>query len=588
MDIINIGKEEELGTIFLKIENSKGKEITLSIPENALILQSVINLKILKKRAEELGKIVSIARVESDKENPKAAWPGLSVSGRSELPNSGNPGMTRPVVVENTSEKKEQGLNQINLGGAEEERMKISSGGGKVRMFDIVKKVESPAKAEKIERVEKTENVGFRMEKNNRVVKNEVVREGRIFSDMRRQPDFSQKADLRVDNISKTRKIVLLPSIISKFFLAFIAVVIIVVLVSAALTLPKVNVNIKLKSHELTSELKLKLDEKADKIDADKGILPAKKEESNGEISESFASTGKKHIVSKASGKITIYNEFSSSDQKIVATTRFLSKDGHIFKIDENVTIPGFSRVEGKDVPGEVSVMVYADKAGEEYNIGPESFTIPGFQGTGKYSTIYARSSAAMTGGADREALYFSESDYIAAKEKLVKVVREKNDQDILAKKTVSYLLLDGTRKEDETKIVTDVKVGDISDSFKMTVSIKESGLFVNKDNIDEIVNWKMSLENNNEEAVGDRTYPDNLSITKAEDGTIDLPINIKQNVVAKVDVDKIKSDLYGKDEQGVKAYFQNIDKFDSVGVTFSWTKNVPSSNDKIDIKIEK
>lgn len=375
----------------------------------------------------------------------------------------------------------------------------------------------------------------------------------------------------------------------SKVFYIFIFIVLSLALVSAAMTLPKVNIDIKLKSDLKEYNLSLKVDEAATNIDADKGIIPAKKEEVNGEVAESYPTTGKKHIVSKAGGKITIYNEYSSSDQKIVATTRFLSKDGHMFRVDDNVTIPGFTRVEGNDVPGEVTVDVVADKAGEEFNIGATSFTIPGYQGGMKYSTIYGRSSAAMTGGADREAMYFSDSDYITAKEKMVKEVREKNDLEMSGKNVDPFIILDGTRKEDDVKIVTDVKVGDIADKFKMTVSIKDSGLFVSKDNINEIVDWKIKSETGEDvEVLGDRTYSNDLTVIKNEDATTTLPIKVSQNVVAKIDIDKVKRDIYGKSEDEVRAYFAGIKEFKSVNVTFSWTKNVPSSNDKITVTIEK
>ncbi|MFZ2970224.1 MAG: hypothetical protein WA063_03695 [Minisyncoccia bacterium] len=577
MDIINIEKEEELGTIILKIERSGDKEVALSIPENALILQSVINLKILKKRAEELGKVVSIARVKEDKGPIIAAGSGLSGVGRPEQPDTRDKKIIRTDTAEKKQEKRDPDPSSGDPKGSDDRKIKISNSAGKIKMFDIGKKVENTGSVNTVVSIE------------DRAARDEVVREDRVALEKKNIINYSRAEKVQVGNSKRTKKIVLLPSIISKFFIAFVAVVIITVLVSVAMTLPKVNIGIKLKAEAKDYTLDLKVDETMDKIDADKNKIPAKKIDIKNEISETYPATGKKHIVSKASGKITIYNEFSSNDQKIVATTRFLSKDGHIFKVDENVTISGFSRVEGKDVPGEIVVTVYADKAGEEYNIGPESFTLPGFQGTGKYSAIYARSSAAMTGGADREALYFSESDYITAKGKLTKMVKDKNDQDFLNKAVENTALLNGTRKEDETKISTDVIVGNVADNFKMTVSTGESALFINNNDIDEIVNWKINSETDGSmEILDSGKKPEILETKKAEDGSFILPVKASRNVVLKVDVDKIKSDLYGKNEEEVRAYFQNIEKFDSVDVTFSCTKKVPSSNDKIDIKIEK
>jgi len=573
MEKIKIEKNEELGSVLSKLGSSKETDVIFSIADGAIMLQSVINLKILKKRAEELGKSVTIER---NREEIKPIFnKDLGVE------NNANKGIPKKNIAIDEKKGTKGGFEKKESGLRDNDRpVQIPNTVSHVKMFDIVKKVDAPSP-----KVSQGPAYGKIEEKKIVVEKKYPEARGFIPQDaVRAQPARIER------DISKTgKRKIRLPSIMSKIFYIFILVVVATALISAAMTLPKVNIDIKLKSDLREYDLNLIVDDTADNIDADKGIIPAKKEEVNEEMSETYPSTGKKHIVSKASGKITIYNEYSSSDQKIVATTRFLSKDGHMFRVEENVTIPGFTRVEGKDVPGEVTVDVIADKAGEEYNIAATSFTIPGYQGGMKYSTIYARSSAAMSGGADREAIYFSESDYITAKEKLVKAVRDKNDQDITGKKTDSYLLLNGTRKEDDVKIATDVKIGDIADKFKMTASIKETGLFVNKDNINEIVDWKIKSETGKDvEILGDRKYSNDLEITKNENGAIILPITVSQNVVAKIDVDKIKGDIYNKSEDEVRAYFSSIKEFSSVNVTFSWTKNVPSSNDKINIVIEK
>ena len=570
MEKIKIEKNEELGSILLKLEHSKEKDIIFNIAEGAIMLQSIINLKILKKRAEELGKSITIER--GREETPIVPGGDIRPVHFEDKINAGNVEVRTQKNVPLNFEKKESDF------ARKDKKMEISNSVSRVRMFDIVKKREDPAYQAKPRPVNKEEEKTLREKK---------------YSELR---SFAPQGGIKsqpqgfVREVPKAgKKKILLPSIVSKVFYAFIFIVIATAAVSAAMTLPKVKIDIKLKSDVKEYNRSLKVDETAGNIDVDKEIVPAKKEEVNGEISESYATTGKKHIVSKASGKITIYNEYSSSDQKIVATTRFLSKDGHMFRVEDNVTIPGFTRVEGKDVPGEVTVDVIADKAGEGFNIGPTSFTIPGYQGGMKYSTIYGRSAVAMTGGADREAMYFSESDYITAKEKLAKEVREKNDMEILGKNIDPYILLDGTRKEDDVKIITDVKVGDIADKFKMTVSIKETGLFVNRNDINEIVDWKIKSETGQDvEIFGSETPPVLEPAIADENGSIILPVKISRNVVAKIDVDKVKRDIYGKNEEEVRAYFANIKEFKSVNVTFSWTKSVPSSNDKININIEK
>lgn len=111
--------------------------------------------------------------------------------------------------------------------------------------------------------------------------------------------------------------------------------------------------------------------------------------------SQSVKSNGTKTVNSSASGFITI-SSTQTKAQKLLATTRFANQTGLIFRLKDAVTIPAGSATQ----PSTTKVKVYADAAGESYNIAPTSFTVPGFAGTPQASLITARSSEAMLGGA--------------------------------------------------------------------------------------------------------------------------------------------------------------------------------------------
>jgi len=125
-------------------------------------------------------------------------------------------------------------------------------------------------------------------------------------------------------------------------------------------------------------------------------------EESKSKI---IKAVGIEKIEKKATGKIKIFNVFSSKSQTLVASTRFETADGKIYRISNSVTVPGSVSQGNKVIPGAVSVNVLADQAGEQYNIGLTDFTIPGFKETSKYEKFYARSETEMTGGFVGEAV---------------------------------------------------------------------------------------------------------------------------------------------------------------------------------------
>ncbi len=110
---------------------------------------------------------------------------------------------------------------------------------------------------------------------------------------------------------------------------------------------------------------------------------------------QSVQGSGTKTVKSPASGIFTIYNTQAKA-QKLIATTRFATPEGLIFRIRLAVTIPAGTSVK----PGSIQATAYADQPGASYNVGPTSFTVPGFSGTPQSSQVYAQSTVGMTGGA--------------------------------------------------------------------------------------------------------------------------------------------------------------------------------------------
>jgi hypothetical protein len=125
------------------------------------------------------------------------------------------------------------------------------------------------------------------------------------------------------------------------------------------------------------------------------GDLPFKVITAQKIASQSVQGGGTKTVNSSASGTITIYNT-QAKPQALITNTRFATASGLIFRIHGAVTVPAGSAAK----PGTVSAKVFADQAGSTYNVGPSSFTVPGFAGTPQASQVYARSITAMTGGA--------------------------------------------------------------------------------------------------------------------------------------------------------------------------------------------
>lgn len=115
------------------------------------------------------------------------------------------------------------------------------------------------------------------------------------------------------------------------------------------------------------------------------------------EDSAAVPSNGTEKVSERASGTITVYNEYSNSSVKLLKNSRFATPDGLVFRTPEAVVIPGKQGTS----PGSISITVFADEAGEAYNVESVSrFTLPGLKSSpDMYTRVYARSLSPMSGG---------------------------------------------------------------------------------------------------------------------------------------------------------------------------------------------
>jgi hypothetical protein len=154
-------------------------------------------------------------------------------------------------------------------------------------------------------------------------------------------------------------------------------------------------------------------------IDPSNNTIPATVFTLPKNVTESFPGSSVQQISQKAQGTITIYNAYSAASQELVATTRFLTPDGKIFRITQNVTVPGETKAaNGTLTPSSITAPIVADQAGPNYNVGPVAkLTIPGFANDpGREAGFYGTITASTTGGFIGQRAVPTAADIAAAK----------------------------------------------------------------------------------------------------------------------------------------------------------------------------
>ncbi len=153
------------------------------------------------------------------------------------------------------------------------------------------------------------------------------------------------------------------------------------------------------------------------------------------------SATGKEEVKTQAKGIIFIYNKHQKKPIRLVTNTRFES-NGLIFRIKDSAVIPGYTKDEnGEIVPGVVTAEVFADDVGEEYNLPPSKFTIPGFKGEPEYKNVYAESVEAFAGGFNGNKFIIDEKELQTAKQALQMELRNSLLERIDSEKPANFVL---------------------------------------------------------------------------------------------------------------------------------------------------
>lgn len=140
------------------------------------------------------------------------------------------------------------------------------------------------------------------------------------------------------------------------------------------------------------------------------------------------AATGQEDASVKATGKIIVSNEFSTTPQKLVKNTRFESPSGLVYRISDSIEIPGYTKgSNGSITPGVVTATVVADGAGESYNLTTGRFTIPGLKGSEQYDKMYANTDKeGIVGGFEGKKFIIDETELATTKQKMQTELRDK------------------------------------------------------------------------------------------------------------------------------------------------------------------
>lgn len=303
--------------------------------------------------------------------------------------------------------------------------------------------------------------------------------------------------------------------------------------------------------------------------------------EVSSKATQTFPATSVVSIEMKAEGSVRITSTLSRS-QTLVATTRLLTPDGLLFRTAKTVLVPAF---------GSAVVDIYADEPGQQGAIGDATFTIPGLNpDTRKHFTV---ETVMPLESGQREVRMVTASDILKAKD----ILRERLEAELSATMrdkargdgvplTGELFSFDVARQE------TDVAAGEEADEFTMTVAVKGSGVFFDRDGMRERIrqilgdrlSYDRSLLRLNEEKM-------ELTVEKCDllGGRANVRVSASGTVILSDDATGLDPDkLTGVTVDAAKEYLESLDGVSSASVKLKpfWSRRLPNVAEHIEVEV--
>lgn len=587
IEVIYLEPDEDIAGAIARVKALPSKGVSLVIPRGGSIAQSVVNLKLLKREIEKMGKSLSLVTKDPISKN-LASQVGITVfSGASEAKNA-----RLADIAEKPDLSKKPDFEGFSVSGIQVNQYK--------RETDVAKEDEdeekedlTPENNDLLTLQDAGEDFQDERQKNDasdqaqamdQQVSDETEKQRYAMAHAEAQPKKTQEKELEQDNVKPLERGKKNLSQRRKPIIILSAVFAVILLSGGAILYPSANAKITLKTTDLDTKGEIVVDKSVQEPDLERMIIPAKEYTKNMESTKDFSSTGKKDVGEKASGEVTFYNSYDIQNPIVLPDGLAMVADGKTFYLSGSVTIPKavvvslFGGPNGGPIvnAGSVKGNVVAKDSGESSNIGPSKFVITSFSGQ-KQANVYGQSASALSGGTTREVLIVSEQDINNAKTSLVTEMEEAVKAEFSEASVADNLkLISSSFTGTEVSFESDKKVGDETNTFNIKMVYGYSELAFSEDVLKQTTTKKIeSTLKENEILVNNSASELNydLSSTDNESGKAVYNTNFVGKIGTKIDTEEIKNILvrakYGSAESKIESINGVLDAQISLNPSF-------------------
>ncbi|EKE19449.1 MAG: hypothetical protein ACD_9C00013G0001, partial [uncultured bacterium] len=579
-----IDADEEISSVIDRLNKSVSADNYFVVPKRAIFLQSIVNLKLLKREAEKTGKRLIIV-TQDEIGASMAERCGLSVKPSVEGLDVAENEPT-PYVEESVYEMSPEEIDEF------EDKKNRLSGIGSKDFYDAAvssskKNIKASANVKSQTRIPVKSSSDMKNVRSNKVAERqaqesayEPKKSTKSFYGNKIDP-YKEKTLEKMYSVGNkplekesTHAVSEVSGLAKKIFMAFAGLCFLIFAgVAVYLFLPSANIMIS--PNVLEDKIDMVIYGNTEVSQVEEKTMPVRiidKEEKISlayNVAENGSGAGK-----KARGNVALYNEYSNSPQTLIATTR-IESEGKIFRLTKNVVVPGTTTVSGETKPGVIEAEVVADQPGEDFNIAPTSFKIPGFKDGPKYEKFYAKSTENFEGGTSEgagESGSVTQRDIDNAKQKTEVALKEKIMKTVSDELKEGEIVLTPAEKITITKVGADAKIGDVTGTFNYNATASIRAIVFSENDVKSIIEQLMKEKNLKDSNWNISKVEYGTSVADFDKNTLELKIHGEIAVIPIIDIEKIKGELLGKKDDELGSVLKNYASIKSVNVEFQPT----------------
>lgn len=461
-DFIYLEVDEEITSIIDRIHQIKAKKFGLVVPRGATVLQSVVNLKLIKKEAEKVDKIIAIVTLDKIGRN-LAAQVGLPVY---------DDVKQAAVTAPTTKEQKISHANDVieidmSQPGAQETVGDVPEGVN-VHYYDQGGAVETGQETENKEEPEASNTAADGEKSKEKEEKPMAFKAKEIkTSPIKTMQQIAQPASA----VKSAKKKGLKLKIIIALSAAIVAAAVYWVVGSRAL------ITIKIDAEPYEAKAPVMVDAAILGNELEDAKIAGTLVETGLDVSQNYKATGKKQVGEKAKGTLTFYNNDGVEQTLPSGTT--VTASGLKFNLTSALTVPKAVVSGGAIVQGKADGEVVAPEAGSQYNL-PTSTTY-------SISKALISVTGGTTGGTTKEVTVVQASDITDAKDKIIAAKSSELRDDIKNQAKDLYVVESAINYSFEN-FTASKEVGAEADSFDVKAKLKAQAILFDEADLREAV----------------------------------------------------------------------------------------------------